>query len=66
MPKYMVEIARNETTMYYIEVEAEDEALAEEIACDRYNKGDHDSSKVVYGEEEVWQITEVKDESRHH
>jgi len=60
MPKFTVEIARNETTVYYIDVEAEDEALAEEIACDRYNEGDYDSSKVVYGEEEVHQIRELK------
>ena len=37
MNKYRVAIARNETTVYYIEVDAEDEGVAEELACDKYN-----------------------------
>lgn len=60
MPKYNVQIARTETTVYYIEVEAEDEGQAEELACDRYNQNDYDQSKVVYGEEEVHSIEEIK------
>lgn len=59
MKKYQVAIARNETTVYYIEVEAEDEGQAEELACDRYNENDYDHSKVVYGEEEVNSIEEI-------
>lgn len=62
MPKYRVAIARNETTVYYVDVEAEHEGIAEEIACDRYNKGDHDDENVVYAEEEVHSIEEVEDD----
>jgi uncharacterized membrane protein len=62
MKQFRVAIARNETTVYYIDVEAEHEGLAEEIACDRYNKGDHDDEDVVYAEEEVHSIEEVEDD----
>jgi hypothetical protein len=63
MPKYRVAIARNETTVYYIDVEAEHEGLAEEIACDRFNKNDYDDEDVVYGEEEVHSIEELDDDN---
>lgn len=54
--KYRVAIARNETTVYYIDVRAHDEVDAEEIAMAAYDVGEYDDSKVVYGEEEVHSI----------
>lgn len=62
MTKYRVAIARNETTVYYIDVEAEHEGIAEELACDRYNQNDYDYEKVVYGEEEVHSIEKLEEE----
>lgn len=57
--KYKVYIARNETTVYTIEVNARNEKEAENKAKKRYDKNDYDYSKVVYGEEEVHDIEEV-------
>jgi hypothetical protein len=59
MKKFNVAIARTETTVYYLDVEAEDEDIAEEIATDRYNEGDYDSKNVVWAEEEVHEMKEI-------
>jgi hypothetical protein len=59
MKKYRVAIARTETTVYYVDVEAEHEGVAEELACDRYSEGDYDKEDVVWGEENVHSIEEV-------
>jgi hypothetical protein len=60
MKKYKVAISRTETTMYYIDVEAENESDAEKIAFeDYYVEGDYTSKNVVWGEEDVHSIEEV-------
>lgn len=56
LDKYEVLIARNETTVYTVEVEATSEDDAEKKAYKRYGKGDWDHEDVVYGEEEVHEI----------
>ena len=64
MPKYRVAIARNETTVYYIDVEAEDESDAEQIAFNEYYlEGDYTSKDVVWGEEDVHSIEELDDDN---
>jgi hypothetical protein len=64
MPKYRVAIARNETTVYYIDVEAEHEGIAEDIAFEEYYiEGDYVSKEVVWAEEEVHSVEEVDDEN---
>jgi hypothetical protein len=61
MPKYRVAIARTETTVYYIDVEAEHEGLAEEIAFEEYYiEGDYVSKEVVWAEEDVHEIKEIQ------
>lgn len=60
MKTYQVQIARNETTVYTIEVQAEDEDQAEEFAQGRFDEGDYDYEKVVYGEEEIHAVEEVQ------
>jgi hypothetical protein len=60
MKKYKVAISRTETTVYYIDVEAENESDAEKIAFeDYYVEGDYTSKNVVWGEEDVHSIEEV-------
>jgi hypothetical protein len=60
MKKYKVAISRTETTVYYIDVEAENESDAEKIAFeDYYIEGDYTSKNVVWGEEDVHSIEEV-------
>jgi hypothetical protein len=60
MKKYKVAISRTETTVYYIDVEAENESDAEKIAFeDYYVEGDYTSKDVVWGEEDVHSIEEV-------
>jgi len=63
MPKsvYEVLIARNETTVYTIEVEAKNEKDAEKLAYQRYGKGYWDDEDVVYGEEQTHEINYIKD-----
>lgn len=58
MKTYQVKIARNETTVYTIKVQAEDEDQAEEFAQSRYDEGDYDDEEIVYGEEEVHSVEE--------
>ena len=60
MKKYKVAISRTETTVYYIDVEAENESDAEKIAFeDYYVEGDYTSKNVVWGEEDVHSIEEI-------
>ena len=58
--KYKVSIARTETTLYFVEVEAESEIEAENLASDKYDEGDYDSSKIVWGEEMIHEVEEIK------
>jgi hypothetical protein len=60
MKTYQVQIARNETTVYTIEVQAPDEDQATEFAQSRFDEGDYDHEKVVYGEEEVHSVEEIE------
>lgn len=63
MPKYEVQIAREETTMYYIEVEADNENDAEDRAWDQFNKGSSsilDYGNVVHANEYVDYVEEVQ------
>jgi hypothetical protein len=61
MPKYRVAIARNETTVYYIDVDAENESDAEKIAFEEYYiEGDYVSKEVVWAEEDVHEIKEIQ------
>jgi hypothetical protein len=63
MNKYRVAMARTETTMYYYDVEAEDEGIAEEIATDRYtNDESYNYKKVVWAEDDVHEVKELKNE----
>ena len=59
MEKYEVLIARNETTVYTIEVEANNEKDAEKKAYKQFAKGYWDSEDVVYGEEETHEINYI-------
>lgn len=60
MKKYEVLIARNETTVYTIEVKARSEDEAEKKAYKKWAENDYKNSKVVYGEEETHEINEVE------
>ena len=62
MKKYQVLIARNETTVYTIEVKARSEDEAEKKAYKKWAENDYKHSKVVYGEEETHEINEVNEE----
>jgi hypothetical protein len=59
MKTYQVQIARNETTVYTIEVTAASEYDAEKNAYKKWANGDYQSEKIVYGEEETHAIEEV-------
>lgn len=59
MDKYEVLIARNETTVYTIEVEANSEKDAEKKAYKQFAKGYWDDEDVVYGEEETHEINYI-------
>ena len=60
MKKYEVLIARNETTMYTVEVMAKSEDEAEKKAYVKFAKNDIEDEKVVYGEEETYEINELE------
>jgi hypothetical protein len=62
MKKYEVLIARNETTIYTIEVKAKNEDEAEKKAYKKWDKGDYEDGDVVYGEEETHEINEIDEE----
>ena len=54
-------MARNETTVYTYEVDADDEDEAEDVAYALYNQGEEAIDEdVVYGDEFVHDITEVE------
>lgn len=59
MKKYEVLIARNETTVYTVEVMAKSEEEAEKKAYVRFGKNDYEDEEVVYGEEETHEINEL-------
>lgn len=59
MKKYEVLIARNETTVYTIEVNAKTEEEAEEKAYEKFCQNDYKNSKIVYGEEETYEINQI-------
>jgi hypothetical protein len=59
MKKYEVLIARNETTVYTVEVMAKSEEDAEKKAYARFGKNDYEDEEVVYGEEETHEINEL-------
>ena len=60
MKKYQVLIARNETTVYTVEVEAESEYDAEKNAYKKFATGDYEDSDIVYAEEDTHEINEVE------
>jgi hypothetical protein len=60
MKKYEVLIARNETTIYTIEVMAKSEDEAEKKAYVKFAKSDIEDEEVVYGEEETYEINELE------
>jgi hypothetical protein len=63
MPKFEVQIAREETTMYYIEVEAENENDAEDKAWEKFNEGCSsilDHGKIVHANEYVDYVEELE------
>ena len=59
MKNYIVRIARNETTVYEVEVTANSEYDAEKNAYKKFAQGDYVSEKVVYGEEDTHEIEEL-------
>ena len=59
MKKFKVAIARTATTVYYFEVEAEHEGIAEELATDRYNDGEYDAKDIVWAEENTHEVKEL-------
>jgi hypothetical protein len=60
---YHVTIARNETTVYTYEVIADTEEDAEDKAYSMYAVGDEPIDEdIVYGEEEIHDITEIGEE----
>jgi len=65
MPKYMVHLAKEVTTMYYIEVEAKDSREAEDIAWKDYLAGYSrilDNGDEVSEDEYVDFVEEKQDE----
>jgi hypothetical protein len=60
MKKYEVLIARNETTVYTVEVMAKSEEEAEKKAYVRFGRNDYEDEEVVYGEEETHEINELE------
>lgn len=56
MSKYEVLIARSETTIYTVRVNASNEQEAETKAYDRYAKGYWASEEVIEGDEETHEI----------
>jgi len=62
MKKFIVSMVRVEHTVYQINVEAEDQEKAEELAREKWDKGEIDlNGEVVYGEEFINQVDEVKE-----
>jgi len=65
MPKYEVSLAREETTIYLLEVEAADEKDAEQKAWDEFNNDTSylDHGKLVHANEYVDYVEELDDEN---
>lgn len=63
MKKFIVTVVRVEHTIYRINVEAEDQEEAEELAQEKWNEGeiDLDTGEVVRGEDFINQVDEVKE-----
>ena len=62
MKKFIVTLVRVEHTIYPINVEAEDQEEAEELARKKWDDGDFNSKgEVVYGEEFINLVDEVKE-----
>jgi len=59
MRNYTVTLVRVENTVYHIDVEAENEEHAEELAQEKWDEGDIDldSGEVVHGEEFINQVS---------
>lgn len=62
MPKFKVQYARIEHHVYFLEVHADDEQHARQVARDEFT-GDEDF-KVVHAEEFVLQVDDAED--KHH
>lgn len=54
--KYEVVFSRNETTVYIVKVEANDEKDAEKKARELYDQGYWNREEIVYGEEQTHEI----------
>jgi len=64
MPKYRVCIAREETTFYWVDVNAKTESKAEDLAWERFNEGLSsiiDKGEVVNADEYIDNVIEVHD-----
>ena len=61
MKKFIVTLVRVEHTIYPINVEAEDQEEAEELARKKWDEGNFDSKgEVVYGEEFINLVDEIE------
>jgi len=63
MAKFIVTLVRVEHTIYRINVEAEDQERAEELAQEKWNEGEVDlgTGEVVHGEDFINQVDEIKE-----
>jgi hypothetical protein len=59
MKTFLVQYVRIEHQVYFLEVEAEDEDHAEDVACDEFT-GSEDY-KVVHAEEFIQEVKEKKE-----
>jgi uncharacterized membrane protein len=61
MAKFIVTLVRVEHAIYRINVEAEDQEQAEELAQEKWSEGeiDLDTGEVVHGEEFINQVEEI-------
>jgi hypothetical protein len=59
MKKFLVQYVRIEHQVYFLEVEAEDETDAENVASDQFNGSEN--YKVVHAEEFINQVDEIKE-----
>jgi predicted transcriptional regulator len=62
MAKFIVTLVRVEHAIYRINVEAEDQEQAEELAQEKWNEGeiDLDTGEVVHGEDFINQVDEIE------
>jgi len=63
MKKFIVSVVRVEHIVYRINVEAEDQEEAEELAREKWDEGDIDldTGEVVHGEDFINQVDELKE-----